>query len=455
MRGKRRIVIVGGVAAGMSAASQARKRDADADIVVLERGPDVSYGACGLPYLLSGLVRDWRALVHYTPERFSEERGVSVLVQHEATEVDLGTREVRVRAHGGAGKTFPFDSLVLATGARPFVPDLPGTDLAEVFTLRSLVDGRRLDGFLERERPRHACVVGGGLLGLELAEAFVTRGIQVTVLEREEQLVPDMDPSMAVLVTDELLRHGVAVRTGATVMGLDKASTGVRVSMRAGSIDADFLVFATGVLPNSELAAAAGVSLGAARAIAVDEGGRTSQEGVWAAGDCAEVTYVPSGERVYLPAGNTSNKQGRVAGVNAAGGRAEFPGVVGTRVGKVFDLEVARTGLSTAQADRLGSAHSTTRITAYSRAAYYPRGSEIAVTVIAQRGSGRLLGAQLVGAEGCSKRVDTFATALHAGLDLDEVAALDLSYSPPFAPAWDPVLIAAREAAKEARASGR
>lgn len=446
----RRIVIVGGVAAGMSAASQARKHDPEAEITVLERGPSVSYGSCGLPYYISGFIDRPEALVVYTAEAFSRERRVKVLPRHEAVALDLGAGVVRAETADGSPMDLPFDALVVATGARAAVPTVPGIDADRVFTLRTLEDGIELRRFLDEEGPRTAVVVGGGVLGLELVESLAARGLAVTVIEREAHVVPDIEPDMAGLVARELERNGVGVRVAASVTAFTPGASGVGVHVGDDEIACDLVLVAIGVQPNSKIAADAGLALGAGGAIAVDEGCRTSAPSVFAAGDCAEVTYVPTGERVYIPAGNTSNKQGRVAGANAAGADRRFPGVVATRVGQVFGLEVARTGLSAGQAAKKGIAHVVSRITAPSRARYLPDRKNIAVTVVAEQGTGKLLGAQMVGAEGCAKRIDIFGTALTEGLTTLDVADLDLSYAPPFAPVWDPVLIAAREAAKAA-----
>jgi NADPH-dependent 2,4-dienoyl-CoA reductase/sulfur reductase-like enzyme len=451
----RRIVIVGGVAAGMSAASQARKHDPKADITVLERGPSVSYGSCGLPYYVSGLIEKPEALVVYTAEAFSRERHVSVLARHEAVGLDPEAGVVRARTADGTPKDFPFDALVIATGARAAVPAVPGIGSDRVFTLRTLEDGVGLRRFLDDEAPSTAVVLGGGVLGLELADSLAARGIKVTVIEREAHVVPDIEPDMAELVTRELEQSGVDVRVAATVTAITPGPSAVGVLAGGDEIACDLVLVAVGVRPNSEIAAEAGVALGAGGAIAVDEGCRTSVENVFAAGDCAEVTYVPTGGRVYIPAGNTSNKQGRVAGANAAGADRRFPGVVATRVGQVFGLEVARTGLSAGQAERGGLSPVVSRITSPSRARYLPGRKNIAVAVVAERGTGKLLGAQMVGAEGCAKRIDIFGTALSEGMSTLDVADLDLSYAPPFAPVWDPVLIAAREAAKAAGAGER
>jgi NADPH-dependent 2,4-dienoyl-CoA reductase/sulfur reductase-like enzyme len=438
-----RLVVIGGDAGGMGAASTARRLRADLDIVALEKGQFTSYAACGIPYLIGGEVTRPDELVARTPQEFRNNHRIDVRMGHEAMALDLDRREVEVRDHEH-GRTFRlgFDQLVLGTGARPMVPDLPGIDGPDLYGVQTLDDGTRL---LQRivERPvKRVVVVGAGYIGLEMAEAFVRRGMAVTVVERSPEVMRTLDPDMGALVSRAMRRHGVEVRCGVSVTSFEPGM----VHTDGGDLPADLVVLALGVQPNSELAGEAGITLGVRNAIAVDRRQQTSAEGVWAAGDCAESFHLVTGRQVHVALGTVANKHARVAGTNLAGGYATFPGVVGTAVSKICDTEVARTGLTEHEAIRAGFRFHVAKIDANTRASYYPGTGSITVKMLAERRSGRLLGAQLVGKEGAAKRIDVVAVALHAGMSVEQMTALDLSYAPPFSPVWDPILVAARQA---------
>lgn len=446
MKTRRRLVVVGGVAAGMSAASKARRTDPDLEVIVYERSGFVSYGACGLPYYVQGLIEDHRALIARTPEQFARQ-GVEVHTQHEVVAIDPDAASVRVRdLQGGRELIAGYDALVLATGGVAFKPPIPGLDLDGVFALRNVEDGVRLRRFIEEARPLRAVIIGGGYIGLEMAEAFRARGLEVTVLEMLPQLLPNLDAEMAALVQAELERHGVAVRLEHRVEGVVGGARAEAVVAGGETLPADLVLVAVGVRPNVALARQAGVKLGPTGAVAVDERQRTNLEGIFAAGDVAEARHLVTGRPAYIPLGTTANKQGRVAGENAAGGDAVFHGVVGTAVAKVFDLEVARTGLTERQAQEEGLAALSATVQAASQAHYYPGGGPLHVRLVFQQ-DGRLLGAQMVG-KGAAKRIDVVAAALQAGWGVEDLRRLDLSYAPPFAPVWDPILVAANVAAR-------
>jgi NADPH-dependent 2,4-dienoyl-CoA reductase/sulfur reductase-like enzyme len=446
-----RLVVIGGDAGGMGAASQARRLRADLDIVALERGGRTSWSACGIPYLVGGEVDHLDDLVVRSPEVFRERLDIDVRLHQEATALDLDRREVEVRDHG-VGRTLRlgFDQLVLGTGARPRRPDLPGAERDCVFGVQTLDDAEALLAHARDSGHSQVVVVGGGYIGLEMAEAFTHRGAHVVVIERQPEVMGTLDPDMGALVSDAMRRNGIDVRCGTATLGFDE---GV-VRTEAGDVPADLVVLGLGVVPNSELAGDAGIALGAGGAVAVDDRQKTSVEGVWAAGDCCESAHLVSGVKVHVPLGTVANKQARVAGTNIAGGNARFPGVVGTAAVKLCATEVARTGLSEREAERAGIDHAAARIDGTTRAGYLPEAPSLTVKVVAERKSGRLLGAQIVGGSGSAKRIDVVATALHAGMTAGQVSWLDLAYAPPFSPTWDPVLIAARKAAEQAAQAG-
>lgn len=476
MRNGGRLVVVGGDAAGMSAASRARRLRPDVEIVVLERGDIVSYGACSLPYYISGVVDSRSDLIVYDPEFFRRERHIDVRTG--ATAVGLRPRERVVVCHTAFGEeSLTYDALVLATGAAAVRPSLPGVDIPGIFTLRSIPDGDAIRDRLTAlgaGTPRgetapsvtgadtdvtgqpvpgavRATVVGGGYIGLEMAEALVARGARVTVIELLPNVLSTYDPDMNDLVLRELLNRDVIVRTDTRVEGFEEGSDGHVGCVLAGGqrLSTDIVLISVGVRPRVELASAAGIDLGRSGAIAVDPRQITSEPGVLAAGDCAESPHIVTGRSTWIPLGTTANKHGRNAGENAVGGDVRFAGVAGTNVTKIFGLDVAQTGLSTAVAEREGFEPDSVRISGTTRAHAYPGGGRITVKLIFDRDTGRLLGGQMVGVEGVAKRIDVLAAALAAQTDVRALASLDLSYAPPFAPVWDPILIAANQAVKK------
>jgi NADPH-dependent 2,4-dienoyl-CoA reductase/sulfur reductase-like enzyme len=444
---RERLIVVGGVAAGLSAASEARRRSPFMEVRVYEKGPDISYSACGLPYFIGGQVRDSGALLVHPPQFFRDERDIEIFTNHEVVELSAHRHRVTVLAPGGAPpEEIAYNHLVLATGAEPARPAIEGLDLRGVFNVNSLQSTLALKRHLESGRAHRAAIIGGGYIGLEMAEALKSAGLSVVLLERSPRLFEAVDEELVDVIRRELERNGVQVFTSAGVAALSGHAQGnvQRVHSEQGSFEANCVVLATGVQPRVKLAEEAGLQLGAGGAVAVNEYLETSTAGVFAAGDCADTFNLVSGRRCYVPLGTTANKQGRVAGENAAGGRARFAGIVGTAVVKVFELEVARTGLSNREAAEAGYRVAEATIRAAARARYLG-GREILVKLIADRASGRLLGAQMAGPEGVAKRIDVLAAALHARMTAEQVYELDLSYAPPFSSVWDPILIAARQ----------
>jgi NADPH-dependent 2,4-dienoyl-CoA reductase/sulfur reductase-like enzyme len=438
-----RLVVIGGDAAGMSAATQARNRRPDLEIVALEKGRWTSYSACGIPYVVGGDVVSIEQLVARTPQQFRDGHRIDVRTEHEATNVDLAARtiEVRDRSHGRTF-TLGFDILHIATGAAPRRPPVPGIDLPHVHGVQTLEDAAELLDDVRSGRARHVVVIGGGYVGLELAEAFVKRRAHVTIVERGPQLMGRLDPDMGSLVTAACRKEGITVRLDEQAEAIE----GDAVVTDQRSIPAELVILGLGVDPESRLAADAGIVLGARGAIDVDRRQQTSAEGVWAAGDCCQSRFILTGDPVHVALGTVANKQGRVAGINIGGGYATFPGVVGTAVTKLCSLEIGRTGVTETEARRAGFGFVVARTETTTRAGYYPGTGPMTVKLLAELGAGRVLGAQIIGAEGAGKRIDVIATAITAGMTVEDLIGLDLSYAPPFSSVWDPVQVAARQA---------
>ncbi|RFS82598.1 flavoprotein oxidoreductase [Actinomadura spongiicola] len=447
-----RLLVIGGDAAGMSAASQARRRRGpdDLEILVVERGHHVSYSACGIPYHVGGVVDDADSLIARTPAEFRD-RDIEVRLRAEAVEIDVSGGRVRVRdLEDGTERWEPYDDLMVATGAVPARPRLPGADAEGVHGVQVLDDGITLRRIIDREAPRRAVVVGGGYIGLEMAEALVRRGLEVSLVDAADQPMRTLDPDMGALVADALRGVGVDLHLGEPVEGFDTSAGGRVTAVRTAgrTLPADLVVLGLGVRPGADLARAAGIETGPTGGIVTDRRMRTRTERVWAAGDCVETRHLVSGGPVAIALGTHANKQGRVAGINLGGGYATFPGVVGTAVSKICRVEVARTGLNEREAADAGFDALAVVVESTTRAGYYPGATPMRTKLIAERRSGRLLGGQIVGEENAAKRVDALAVALWNGMTVEEMTGLDLGYAPPFAPVWDPVLIAARKAAE-------
>jgi NADPH-dependent 2,4-dienoyl-CoA reductase/sulfur reductase-like enzyme len=445
-----RMVVVGGDAAGMSAATQARRRrDAgELEIVAFERGRHTSYSACGLPYYAGDVVKDWRDLVARTPEEFAEE-DIEVRTRHEVDAIDLEARRVRVRElDGGRVVEEPWDVLVVATGSEPLRPPIDGIDLPGVYGLSVLQDGIELRKAVDAG-PRRAVIVGGGYIGLEAAEALVARGVPTALVEAAPQVMSRVDPDMGELISKAVRDIGVELHLEEQVEAIEGDGRVRAVRTAERTLDADLVVLGLGTRPAVGLAEASGIRLGQSGAIEVNPRMATRHDGVWAAGDCAEDHHRVSGQPVSYHLGTIANKQGRVCGINIGGGYATFPGVLGTAVSKVCEVEVARTGLSEAELGGLGLEWEQAAVDSTTRAGYFPGAEPIRTKVLAERRSGRLLGAQIVGREGAAKRIDVFATALWNGMTVGEMVNMDLSYAPPFSPVWDPVLIAVRKLSEQ------
>lgn len=442
----KRLIIIGGVAAGMSAASKARRTDKNLEIVVYEQSGYVSYGSCGFPYYLKGEIPRIEDVVVRTPQDFAKQ-GIQAQVQHRVLKVDPVEQTVQVRDLKTQTEfTDSWDSLILTTGGVAVRPPIPGLDLPGIFTLRTVEDALAIQGWLEQEQPKRAVIVGGGYIGLEMAEALAARGLHLTLVEALPQVMPNMDVDMASHVQQELERQRVELQLEYPVTAFEGQGRVQTVVAGGQSFPADLVIFSVGLKPGVVLAQQAGLVLGPTGAVVVDDHQRTSQPNIYAAGDVAEARHLVTGKPAYVPLGTTANKQGRVAGANGAGGDDRFPGIVGTAVVKVFNLEAARTGLSERQAQAEGFEVETAVVTSSAQAHYMPGHTPIHVKLVFERGSQRLLGAQMVGRSGVAKRIDIIVAALQAGWTTYNLADLDLSYAPPFAPVWDPILVAANVA---------
>ncbi len=476
MDGKECLVVIGGVAAGMSAASSFKRIKPDAEVIVLEKDYFISYGACSLPYYISDEVKDFNNLISLTP-KMATERGITVFLRHEALSIDPVKKEVHVKdLEKDEKKVIPYDKLVIATGGLPIKPPLPGIDLEHVFTIRTLIDGIEIKKFIDQwttfdvclgptctytnrfgieKRTMKALIVGGGYIGMEMSESLKKRGLDVTVIEKMDRVLGNMDVSIANIAEEIIKSEGVKLYKGVSVQGFEGENGVVaKVLTDHGSHEADLVLLVIGARANSKIAQEAGVEVSANGAIKVDEHLRTNIPDIFAAGDCAEATQLVTGKKVYIPLGTTANKQGRIAGENAAGMDHVFEGIVGTAVTKIFDLEVARTGLSPIEADHEGYRYFVSTIQGRSRSSAYPAGKPMTITYIVEEESGRLLGAQMAGVEGVAHRIDTLAACLYSKMTVEDVARLDLGYAPPFATVWDPILIAANVALKKLKKIG-
>ncbi|MGI5403527.1 FAD-dependent oxidoreductase [Streptomyces sp. CA-135486] len=453
-----RLVVIGGDAAGMSAASQARrlKGPDELEIVAFERSHFSSYSACGIPYWVGGDVPERDELIARTPAEHRE-RAIDLRMRTEVTELDTAGGRVRSRDLESGDETWTgYDKLVIATGARPVRPALPGMDAPGVHGVQTLDDGQALLDSLARTQGRRAVVVGAGYIGVEMAEAMLKRGYEVTVLNRGAQPMATLDPDMGRLVHEAMDGLGITTVTGA---GVTKILTGQDGQVRAVATEdaeypADVVVLGIGVEPETTLADAAGLPLGVYGGLLTDLAMRVrGHENIWAGGDCVEVLDLVSGRERHVPLGTHANKHGQVIGANVGGGYGTFPGVVGTAVSKVCELEIARTGLREKDAREVGLQYVTATIESTNSAGYYPGAARMTVKMLAERRTGRLLGVQIVGREGSAKRVDIAAVALTAGMTVEQMTALDLGYAPPFSPVWDPVLVAARKATRTVHGS--
>ncbi len=441
---KKRLLVIGGVAAGPKAAAKARRCDPEMEIVVYQEEEEISYAGCGLPYYISGVVKERRELLSRTAGQFAQE-GIRIKKHRRIEEIDIGKRTVLGRdLESGEIFTDRFDRLALATGAQPIRPKIEGIELKNVFYLRSIFDA---DTILERIRSediRNVVIAGGGYIGLEMAESLVEVGKEVTIVELAPQILTIFDEDFAGILRQYLEKKGVKVFTSEGIKALSgKDGKVIQVETASKEIKTDAVLMSLGIRPQVELAKKAGLKIGETGAIWVNERMETSAEGIYAAGDCAETTHLVTGKKVWIPLGSTANKQGRVVGINVCGGNATFPGVMGTAVFKTFDSNVAKTGLSMKEAEREGFHPIQAIVRGFDRAHYYPGQKESTLKVITDKETGRILGSQAIGEGPSDKFIDILAMVLHAKMTCEELASVDLAYAPPFSPVLSPVIVAA------------
>lgn len=444
----KKLVVIGGDAAGMTAASKARREQPEREIIVFERGNHTSYSACGMPYFIGGQVESEEHLIARKPEIFRQKQNIDVRIRHEVIEIDLENKRVKVK-NLDEEKEFweTWDELLIATGASPIVPEIENIDADGVFTLSTLQSGIDVLNYVDKKKPVKAVVVGGGYIGMEIAEAFLDRSMEVTLIDMAPQLMSTLDKDMADLILEYMTEKQVKVFLKEKLVKFEKNDQGSVKSVVTDkqNISADIVILGMGVKPNSELASQAGLKLGANNAIQVNKRFETSAPHVWAAGDCAESYHLVTQKQTHIALGTVANKHGLVAGINISGGNAKFPGVLGTAITKFNEMEISRTGLSEKEAKELGVDYLAKTITSVTPAGYYPGSNKISVKLVVDKQTKRILGGQIVGFKGAAKRIDTIATAITAGLNVQQLIDLDLAYAPPFSTVWDPVQIAARK----------
>ena len=439
-----KVVIIGGVAGGATAAARLRRLDEGAEIVVFERSGYISYANCGLPYYIGGAIEDPEELTLQTPESFYARFRVDMKVRHEVTAIHPERKTVSVKnLETGAEFEESYDKLILSPGAKPTRPPIPGIDLEQIFTLRTVEDTFRLKEYLNANRPKSAVLVGGGFIGLELAENLRELGLEVTIVEQLNQLMSPFDPDMAAFLHNEARGHGIKLALGRAVAGFEAREGGVDVLLKDGSsLHADLVALAIGVTPDTTLAKEAGLELGLRGSIVVNDRMETSLPDIYAVGDAVQVKHTVTGQDTLIALAGPANKQGRIAADNICGGDSRYSGSQGSSVIKVFDMTGAATGLNETAAKGAGLDVDTVVLSPMSHAGYYPGGQVMTMKVVFEQGTYRLLGAQIVGYEGVDKRIDVLATALRAGLTALQLKDLDLAYAPPYSSAKDPVNMA-------------
>ncbi len=439
-----KVVIIGGVAGGATAAARLRRLDEQAEIVVFERSGYISYANCGLPYYIGGVIEDPEDLTLQTPESFFARFRVDMRVRHEVTAIHPDQKAVSVK-NLETGEMFEesYDKLILSPGAKPTQPRLPGAGLEKLFTLRTVEDTFRIKDYIRQNHPKSAVLAGGGFIGLELAENLRELGMEVTIVQRPKQLMNPFDPDMAAFIHGEMRKHGVKLALGHTVEGFEEKDGGVDVLLKdEAPLHADMVVLAIGVTPDTALAKAAGLELGVKDSIVVNDRMETSVPDIYAVGDAVQVRHAVTGQDVLLSLAGPANKQGRIAADNICGGDSRYRGSQGSSVIKVFDLTAAVTGVNETNARKAGLDVDAVVLSPMSHAGYYPGGRLMTMKVVFEKGTYRLLGAQIVGGEGVDKRIDVLSAAIHAGMSAIQLKDLDLAYAPPYSSAKDPVNMA-------------
>jgi CoA-dependent NAD(P)H sulfur oxidoreductase len=446
--GLKRVVVIGGNAAGMSAASQVKRQKPDWDVTVFEKGRFISYGACGIPYHVEGLVAGLDDLISVTPEEAVNERKLNLKMNHEVTAIDPQLKTVTVSADSGI-TTEPYDYLVIATGAQPLKRAVEYSPSKRVFTVHSLNDSETLRNLIETRKLKKCAVIGGGYIAVEMLEALKKQRLETHMIHRRDELSRTFEKEISGIALAEIAREGIVLNLNQSVSRVEEDGNLVKVHTDHGVLIYDLVIVAVGVEPNSDLAKNCGIKTGVKDSIKVDQYMRTNLLDIYAAGDCAETTDLVTGRPVYVPLALKANKEGVVAGINISGGNEAFPGVLGTAIMKFCDLGLARTGLTLAEAKAAGFEAIKYSVTSNSKAHYFPGGGKLTAVLTADKKTGRLLGAQLAGPVDGVKRIDTYATAISAEMTVNDIFQLDLAYAPPFSPVYDPVVLTGRVGRKK------
>ncbi|MBI3586850.1 MAG: FAD-dependent oxidoreductase [Ignavibacteriales bacterium] len=449
---KPRILVIGGLAAGPSAVSKAKRVNPNAEVTLFERGEYVSYGICEIPYYIGNVVTNPDLLISYTPQKLEQAKGVKVKILHNVEEIIPRKKKILVRdLNKNKVSEYSYDKLIIATGSCPRLLGLKGEEGRNVFPVKTLEQGYSIKQFIEQEKPKKAVIIGGGYIGMEMAEALTKNNIQTTLLHRGELPMSGLEQVSREAVKETLMSHGITFVPKVKVREFRSDSTGrvTEILANTGSYPADLLVLSLGVEPNTELAVGAKINVGARGGILTDQRQATNIDTIFAAGDCCEVKNLVNNRRMYIPLATTASKQGWVAGENAAGGSTVFKGVIRAIAVQVFDLEVAHVGLSAKEAEDSGMDIVTEHIVGNSKIGFFPGNEQVHIVLIADKRSKRLVGANVFGKGGATLRANTLGVAIQQRLTVDEVAQLDLIYSPPYAPLWDPVLVAANQLKKK------
>ena len=440
---QKKVVIIGGVAGGASAAARLRRLDENAHIVVVERGPYISFANCGLPYYLGGTIQDRAALTLQTPESFKARFNVDVRVFSEAVSIQPDNKTITIHNHNtGEEYEESYDSLVLSMGADAAMPPIPGIDSKKVFTVRNIPDTVAVKTYIEEHQAKKAVVAGGGFIGLEVAENLRDLGMDVTLVEMADQVIPSIDADMAAQVHGHMRQKGLHLLLGSALQKIEDTETGVSLTVNGEPIDADLLVMAIGVRPASQIAVKAGLPANARGALIVNSAMETGVDGIYAVGDLIEITHFVTGEKGYIPLAGPANKQGRIAADNICGIPSRYTGTQGSSILKVFDLAVASTGITEKTAKALHLNYEKSFTFSANHATYYPGATNMSIKTIFEKDTGKILGVQIVGNDGVDKRCDVFATAIRAGMTAKDLTELELCYAPPFGSAKDPVNMA-------------
>ena len=445
------IAIIGGVAAGTSAAAKARRENNNAEIVLFEKGENISYAGCGLPYYISGVIDNKEKLITFTPKEFIKKYNVDIRIKHEVTEIIPEKKLIKYKNYNqGTANTYNYDKLIITTGARPIIPKIPGIKLNNIFTLRSLAEGETIKNKIAKQNISKVTIIGAGLVGMEMAESFKKTGLEVTLVEKAPTVLPQISNEMSEIVEKHLKEKDIKLILADGVKefaGTNKVET--VFTEKNKKIPSDLVLISIGIKPNIEMAQNSGIKIGNTGAIAVNNKMETSHFDIFAAGDCAESKNLIINKMDWVPLGSTANKQGRVAGENAAGGNNEHLGILKTAITKIFELTVARTGLTLKEAEKEGFDVITTKIDTRNQAGYYPGVKKISLKGIFDKKSKRVLGAEVIGKKGVDKRIDVLSTAIYSNLTTKDLVDIDLAYAPPYSTPKDPVAILGMVAGKK------